>query len=52
MYRGAFPAQLRHVRTVLPPMQEMWPGSRLKREKFVVDIVSDVVDDGMWWGGR
>lgn len=40
IYRGALPAQLRHVRTVRPPMQEMWPGSRLRREKFAVDIVS------------
>lgn len=26
--RGAFPAQLRHVTTVRPPMQEVCPGSR------------------------
>ncbi|GKZ18311.1 hypothetical protein AbraIFM66951_000869 [Aspergillus brasiliensis] len=26
--RGAFPAQLRHVSTVRPPMQEVCPGSR------------------------
>lgn len=29
MYLGAFPAQCRHVKTVRPPMQEMWSGSRL-----------------------
>lgn len=39
MYLGAFPAQSRQVSTVLPPMQEMWSGSRLKIERFVLAIV-------------
>lgn len=51
MYLGALPAQLRHVKTVRPPMQDMWVGSRLSRERFEVLIVKGrrMVDDrGVW----
>jgi hypothetical protein len=38
-YLGAFPAQLLHVSTVRPPMQEMCCGSRFRREFVGLAIV-------------
>jgi hypothetical protein len=38
-YLGAFPAQLLHVSTVRPPMQEMCCGSRFRSELVELAIV-------------
>lgn len=49
---GAFPAQLRQVRTVRPPMQEVWVGSRSRVEAWLT-MLNEVlllmrVDEDGW----
>lgn len=47
---GAFPAQLRHVRTVLPPMQDRWVGSSARDEVGLpILMYRSLVEAGRFW---